>query len=183
IALTTLPNAGISFLSLLDSDVLLAYHDFSVGGLSGVRLENLAVPGGIILASFGASLLASGRIRLLCLGDNMALSLGVRVRALRLLCLVLASAAASAVVSFAGLLGFVGLVVPHIARKLAGEDTKYLLLHSALLGAILVLVADLLGRALFAPAEVPVGIIMAGIGAPFFFALLLKKRRSAHAEF
>lgn len=183
IALTTLLNAGISFLSLLDSDVLLAYHDFSVGGLSGVRLENLAAPGAIILASFAASLLASRRIRLLCLGDNMALSLGVRVRALRLLCLVLASAAASAVVSFAGLLGFVGLVVPHIARKLAGEDTKYLLLHSALLGAILVLAADLLGRVLFAPAEVPVGIIMAGIGAPFFLTLLLKKRRSAHAEF
>lgn len=182
IALTTLLNAGISFLSMMDSEILLAYHDFSTGGLSGIRLQSLVVPGIIILASLLVSLLVSRRIQLLCLGDTMALSLGVRVRALRMVCLVCASAAASAVVSFAGLLGFVGLVVPHIARRIVGENTKSLLLFSSLAGAVLVLVADLLGRVLFAPAEVPVGIVMAAIGAPFFFALLLKKGGDAHAK-
>ena len=181
IALTALLNAGISFLSLLDSDVLLAYHDFSVGGLASVRLQSLAVPGAIIALSFVSSLLVSRQIQLLCLGDSMALSLGVRVKTLRMLCLVCASAAASAVVSFAGLLGFVGLVVPHIARKLVGEDTKFLLIFAALLGAALVLLADLLGRVLLAPAEVPVGIIMAVLGAPFFFALLLRRGGKVHA--
>lgn len=182
IALTTLLNAGISFLSMMDSDILLAYHDFSTGGLSGIRQQSLAVPGAIILASLGVSLLASRRIQLLCLGDTMALSLGVRVKALRMVCLLCASAAASAVVSFAGLLGFVGLVVPHIARRIVGENTKSLLLFSSLAGAILVLMADLLGRVLFAPAEVPAGIVMAAIGAPFFFSLLLKKGGDAHAK-
>lgn len=128
IALTALLNAGISFLSMMDSEILLAYHDFSAGGLAGIRLQSLAVPGAIILASLAVSLLASRRIQLLCLGDTMALSLGVRVKALRMVCLVCASAAASAVVSFAGLLGFVGLVVPHIARRIVGEKTKSLLL-------------------------------------------------------
>ena len=182
IALTTLLNAGISFLSMMDSEILLAYHDFSTGGLSGIRLQSLVVPGIIILASLLVSLLVSRRIQLLCLGDTMALSLGVRVKALRMVCLVCASAAASAVVSFAGLLGFVGLVVPHIARRIVGENTKSLLLFSSLAGAALVLVADLLGRVLFAPAEVPVGIVMAAIGAPFFFALLLKEGGDAHAK-
>ena len=111
----------------------------------------------------------------------MAASLGVRVRYVRLICLVCASACAAAVVSFAGLLGFVGLIVPHIARKLCGDDTAPLLTVSALLGSILVLLADTLGRILIAPAQIPVGILMALIGVPFFFFLLLK-RRTVYAD-
>ena len=122
------------------------------------------------------SLAFSGRIQLLCLGDGMALSLGVRVKRVRMLCLVCASATAAAVVSFAGLLGFVGLIVPHISRKLAGARMAPLLAVSAVTGSILVLTADLLGRVAFAPSEVPVGIVMSLIGAPFFFILLLRRR-------
>ena len=106
----------------------------------------------------------------------MAASLGIQVKKLRMLCLILASATAAAVVSFAGLLGFVGLVVPHIARKLAGNHVKYLLLTSAFVGSTLVLAADWLGRVLFAPSELPVGIVMALVGAPFFFFLLLRRK-------
>ena len=109
----------------------------------------------------------------------MALSLGVRVKRLRMLCLVCASACAAAVVSFAGLLGFVGLIVPHISRRLAGTKTGPLLAVSAMTGSILVLTADLLGRVVFAPSEVPVGIVMAFIGAPFFFFLLLRRRKTS----
>ena len=103
----------------------------------------------------------------------------VRVRALRMLCLVCAAALAAAVVSFAGLLGFVGLVVPHIARKLVGERMRRLLAASALIGGTLVLSADLLGRVLLAPSELPVGVVMAAVGSPFFFVLLMKKRGAA----
>lgn len=176
IAVTAMLNAGISFFSLLDPDVLVSYNYFSVGGLSGVHLQELAVPAAIILAALLAALLLSRQIDILCLGDALASSLGVRVRRLRTLCLVLASASAAAVVSFAGLLGFVGLVAPHMARRLAGPGMKLLLPVAALLGAILVLAADLLGRILFAPSELPVGIVMALIGAPFFFWLLLRRR-------
>lgn len=177
IAVQALLSAGISFFSLLDTDVLVSYSAFSVGGLSNTDISLLWLPGGIILAVLFISLAFSGRIQLLCLGDSMALSLGVRVKGVRMLCLVCASASAAAVVSFAGLLGFVGLVVPHIARKLCGARTGPLLACSALTGSSLVLLADLTGRVAFAPSELPVGIVMAFIGAPFFFFLLLRRRR------
>lgn len=176
IAFTSVLNAGISLLSLLDSDVLTAYNAFSVGGLSGVKFEQLWLPAVIIFTCLILSLVLSRRIHLLCLGDSLAASLGVRVRALRLVCLLCASASAAAVVSFAGLLGFVGLVVPHIARRLAGQRTSHVLITSAFVGATLVILADLLGRVLLAPTEIPVGVIMALIGAPFFFILLLQRR-------
>jgi ABC-type enterochelin transport system permease subunit len=90
-----------------------------------------------------------------------------------------AAACAAAVVSFAGLLGFVGLVVPHMARALVGHQPKKLLPASAVLGAILVVLADLLGRVLFAPSELPVGILMSAIGAPYFLILLCRRKRHA----
>lgn len=177
IAVTSVLNAGISFISLLDADVLTSYNYFSIGGIAGVQIEKLVLPAVLIAVSLAVSLAASREIQLLCLGDSLAVSLGVRVKMLRMLCLVCASLAAAAVVSFAGLLGFVGLVVPHIARKLFGFNTRWQLLAAALLGGILVTLGDLLGRVLFAPSELPVGIMMALIGAPFFFALLMGKRR------
>ena len=107
----------------------------------------------------------------------MALSLGIQVKALRTTALILSSACAGAAVSFSGLLGFVGLMVPHAARKLTGSSkTGILIPVCLLLGGTLVVLADLLGRVLFAPSEIPAGIITALIGAPFFFALLLQRR-------
>lgn len=176
IAFTAVLNAGISFLSLLDSDVLTAYNYFSIGGVAGVRLESLLIPGIVIAATFAVSLSISRKINLLCLGDSMAMSLGVPVKAVRMGCLVLASASAAAAVSFAGLLGFVGLVVPHICRKLVGVESKNLLTASVFTGGIVVVLADLAGRVLFAPSELPVGIMMSVVGAPFFFGLLLQKK-------
>lgn len=175
--MTSILNAGISFISLLDADVLTMYNYFSIGGIAGVKPENLTVPAVIIAVSLLVSWAVSGKINLLCLGDSMAMSLGVRVRALRIVCFLCASASAAAVVSFAGLLGFVGLVVPHIARKAVGAETGRLLAASSLTGAVIVLLADLAGRVLFAPSELPVGIMMSVIGAPFFFLLLMRKRR------
>lgn len=176
IACTALLSAGISFLSMLYPDVFESYHYFSVGGFSGTPMEQLYLPAGIILVCFMLAMVFSRQINLLCLGDSMAASLGVRVKRLRMICLVLASASAASVVSYAGLLGFVGLVVPHIGRRLVGTDVRWLLPTSALLGASLVILSDMVGRVAFAPSEIPVGIIMALIGAPFFFVLLIKRR-------
>lgn len=177
VAVSTLLSAGISLLKLLYPDLAFAYNSFSTGGVSGVTFDDLAVPAVIILAVLTASALLSGRLNLLCLGDSIAQTLGVRVKMLRTLALILASASSAAAVSFAGLLGFVGLMVPHIARKLVGGgDVRKLIPVSGLLGAALVVLADLLGRVLFAPSEVPAGIITAFIGAPFFFVLLMQRR-------
>ena len=179
IAVTTLLNAGISFISYFDNDLLSSYNSFSVGGVSGVNILELKIPFVIIALSFVAAVLISSEADVLCLGDSLALSLGVNVKVVRTLCLVIASASAAAVVSFAGLLGFVGLVVPHIGKKLVGSSLKDLLIVSALVGGTLVAVADLVGRVIFAPSEIPVGIVMAFVGAPFLFYLLLRRKNNA----
>ena len=177
VAVSTLLSAGISLMKLIVPELSIAYTYFSVGGVSGVTFGDLTIPLLVIAGSFAAAMIVSSRLNLLCLGDSLARSLGVRVRIVRVLALVLASASAAAAVSFAGLLGFVGLMVPHIAGKLTGSaDARKLLPSAALLGAVLVILADLLGRVLFAPSEVPAGIITAFVGAPFFFVLLLQRR-------
>jgi len=182
VACTTLFQAVISFFSTLDTDVLSLYTAFSIGSLQGVSLEKILLPGVLVLACLAAALLLSGRIAVLSLGDAIAASLGVRVLRMRTVCLLLASMSAAAVVSYAGLLGFVGLVVPHITRKLAGYEIRHQLGVSALLGALLVMLSDLAGRVLFSPSEISVGILMALIGAPFFFVLLLKRKEFPDAD-
>ena len=176
VAVTAMLNAGISFLCLLYPDVLVSYNYFSVGGLSGIVPEELIVPAMMIFPCITLAIFFSRQMDTLYLGDSLAVSLGVNAKRLRIFALILASACAAAAVSFVGLLGFVGLVVPHIARKLVGQGMKFLVPVSAITGAILVLAADLVGRTLFAPTELPVGIVMALIGAPFFFWLLIRGR-------
>ena len=179
IAITTLFNAAISFLSLLDEGILAQYNHFTVGSLRAIRLGDLLVPGILIFVSFCAAMALSGRLSVLSLGDAAASALGVRVKGLRIAAMACAAACAAAVVSFAGLLGFVGLVVPHIARALTGEKPARLLPVAALSGGILVILADLLGRTLFAPSELPVGILMSLIGAPYFLILLIRRKHHA----
>lgn len=179
VAVTALLNSFISFLSYKDADILVSYNYFSVGGLSGVTTKELAVPFIIVAVSIITALFYSRETDTLMLGDGLALSLGTDVKKLRLICLVLSSACAGAVVSFAGLLGFVGLVVPHIARKLTSGRMAELIPVSVLSGAVLVLIADLAGRMIVAPSEVPVGIVMSFIGAPFFLWLIIRRRKNA----
>ena len=179
IAITTLFNAAISFLSLLDEGILAQYNHFTVGSLRGIHLGDLLVPGILIFVSFCAAMALSGRLSVLSLGDAAASALGIRVKSLRIASMACAAACAAAVVSFAGLLGFVGLVVPHIARALTGEKPARLLPVAALTGGILVILADLLGRTLFAPSELPVGILMSLIGAPYFLILLIRRKHHA----
>lgn len=175
IAITTLLNAAISFLSLLDEGVLAEYNHFTVGSLKAVRLQELWLPALLIAVAFCAALFLSPKVAVLCLGDEAASALGIRVRLVRLAAMACAAMSAAAVVSFAGLLGFVGLIIPHIARRLVGENPKKMLLAGALLGGILVVLADLLGRTLLVPSEIPVGILMSAIGAPYFLILLLRR--------
>ena len=110
------------------------------------------------------------------LGDEAAHSLGVNVRAVRLGMRAVAAVLAGAAVSFAGLVGFVGLVVPHLMRFFGGHDNRWVVPVSALAGAAFVVGCDLLARVLFAPYELPVGILLAFIGGPFFIYLILKNK-------
>ena len=173
--LTTILNSGISLTALINTDILATYNYFSVGGIGGISLDRLAVPAVFIAVSFAASVLLAPRIDALCLGDSLAASLGIRVARLRTVCLIAASASAAASVSFAGLLGFVGLIVPHMTKLLVGGGIRRRILASPFVGGSLVILADLLGRTVVAPTEIPVGIVMAAIGAPFFLILLLRR--------
>jgi iron complex transport system permease protein len=177
IAFSAILSAGISLLSLLDADVLVNYNAFSVGSLAGSKADELILPAILIMLALGAAIFAAKKINILALGAPIATSLGVRVKALRIFCMLLASAAAGAAVSAVGLLGFVGLMSPHIARALVGADARRLIPCTALVGANLVLAADLCGRVIFAPGEMPVGVLMALLGAPFFLTILLKGGR------
>ncbi|MFD2609209.1 FecCD family ABC transporter permease [Deinococcus taklimakanensis] len=123
-----------------------------------------------------ASLLLSRTLDVLNLGEDLATSLGTRVNAARLLCLTVAVALAGAAVTGAGVLGFVGLLAPHLARLLVGGRHARLLPVAMLLGALLVLAADTLGRVLLPPLEVPAGIFTTLVGAPYFLYLLRKTK-------
>ena len=125
---------------------------------------------GLVLAILGA-----GYLNILQLGDDVAKGLGVNVELVRILLTATAALLAASAVSVAGLLGFVGLVVPHTVRLLIGSDYRFLIPCSALLGIATVTYSDTLARMAFAPLELPVGIFMAALGAPFFLFLLRKE--------
>ena len=180
IACTSLFGAGVSFFTVLDTDVLSAYSAFSVGGLAGVMLPELMLPAVLTLIALIGSLLLLRPLSALAIGDASAAALGIRVHTVRTLAVLLAAMAAGAAISFAGLLGFVGLAVPHISRRLLGDGLRREIIFAPILGATLLLLADLLARTLFSPSDIPVGILTAALGAPFFLMLLLG-RRGSHA--
>jgi len=137
----------------------------------------------VSLAAFLPALSLSGELDVLMLGEETARSLGLPARPLRLILLTLAAALAGAAVSFAGLLGFVGLIAPHMTRCLTGEDSSArLLLASALGGASLLTICDVGARTLFAPYELPVGVVLSLLGGPFFIWLLARQRRGGQRK-
>ena len=176
IAVSSLFSAGISFLSIKYPDVLGNYASFSVGGFSGVYIEELTLPAITIVLFTALAACLSKPLNSLCLGDSMARGLGTNVTLIRTLSVIAAAALSAAAVSFAGLIGFVGLIVPNLARRIVGGDIRRLLPVSALLGALILTLSDLVGRIIIAPSEVPSGIIMSCLGVPFFIFLLLKRR-------
>ena len=123
-------------------------------------------------------LLLTNELDVLSLGDDTAHALGLRVASMRNLMLSLAALLAGASVSFAGILSFVGLIVPHMARRMTGNESGRLIPFCALLGGGFVTICDLAARLIFAPYELPTGILMSFLGGPFFVWLLLKRKES-----
>ncbi|QLE58588.1 iron ABC transporter permease [Nostoc sp. TCL26-01] len=123
------------------------------------------------------ALILARHLNALNLGDDIAKGLGTRVEWQRSLLVLVGVALAGAGVATAGMIGFVGLIAPHLGRQLVGTNHQGLIPTAALLGGILVVVADLLGRTLFAPIEIPCGVVTAAIGAPYFLYLLIRNRR------
>lgn len=176
ITVSSFLNAGINTIKLINTDITLNITSFLMGTLSGLTFNKIALPAIGIIAAVLVSFILAKPLNILSLCDDYARSLGLNVPLTRFFLLVLSSIMAGLVVSFAGLLSFIGLIVPHICRTLFGSDARYLLPTSALLGASFVLICDIIGRLIAAPYELPAGIIMAFIGGPFFMYLLLKKK-------
>ena len=176
VAISSILSAAIDAVSILFPEAALGANAFMVGRLAGVTLEMLRLPALLTLLASGAALALSYELDLLALGDEVAQSVGLSTRLARSALLTLAAVLCGAAVSFAGLVGFVGLLVPHAARFLVGTRHRDLILVSMLLGALLVTVCDLLGRVIFAPFELPVGILLSLLGGPFFLWLLFRQR-------
>jgi len=164
----TIVLAGITvstFLGAITDTVLTLVPDaavsrtaFMIGGFSGVTMDKLTFASWFIILGLTVTMFASYDMKVLALGDETAKSLGINVTLLRYGLLIIAALLAGSAISFTGLIGFVGLIVPHAARFLMGSNDKYLTLVCALLGSIFTLYCDILARILFAPFEIPVGI-------------------------
>jgi iron complex transport system permease protein len=177
IAIGALCNAGIGFLVFLADDRQLRDITFwllgSLGGATWAKVWALVPFMLLMLASL--PFIARG-LDLIVLGEAEAFYMGVSVERLKRICIVLVACTTGAAVSIAGVIGFVGIVVPHLLRLVIGPGHRLLLPSAAILGAILLLVADTFARIIAAPAELPIGIVTAAIGAPFFLSLLLRQR-------
>ena len=155
-------------------DAAIMRNDFKIGDFSSVTYAKILPTAVVIFISVAVLTTLSNELDLLTLGDENAKGLGLNTSAARVIFLMLSALLAGAAVSVCGLLSFVGLLVPHTVRRLATSESKHLLPLCALLGAGFVSLCDTLARVVFAPYELPVGIIMAFLGAPFFIFILVK---------
>ncbi len=176
VAVSSMFTAGINTVKTFFPDTLYNGSTFLIGGFSGVSLRDITPAWAVVLFGLLAAFLFARQTDVLCLGEETAKSLGLPVGAVRFGLILTACLLAGCAVSFSGLLSFVGLIVPHIARRIFGTSHRLLIPVSAFLGAGFVTLCDLLSRLLFAPYEIPVGILLSLIGGPFFLILLLHGR-------
>jgi iron complex transport system permease protein len=181
VALSALLHAATSALMILYSDELQITFTWLIGGLSNRGWPYVFTILPYCIFGLTVAVAISPKVNLFALGDEISSSLGLSVGAYRVIIIILAALLAGSAVSVAGTIGFVGLIAPHLARLLVGNDYRYLLPLSAILGALLLVLADTCARTIFQPVELPVGILTAALGAPFFFYLIYRKRASHEA--
>lgn len=175
VAVSSLFSAGTNGLMTFFPDRVHGVLGFMVGGLSAITWIDVRMILPCALLGILLILFLPDKLNILMLGDEVSIGLGIDVEKTRFIFIIISSLLAGSAVSVVGLLGFVGLIVPHMARLFIGSDYRYLFPGSIFFGASMVMICDTLSRVIFAPAEIPVGIIMSGLGAPFFLYLLRKK--------
>lgn len=178
VTVSSILTACMNTLKLLFPDAAVGSTAFLLGTLSGVTTAQVQRALPWLAAGFVLAALLAADLNVLQLGEDMAAGLGLPVARVRFAALLTAALLAGAAVSFAGLVGFVGLLAPHIARRLVGGDNRRLLPVTALASADLMLLCDVAARVLFAPFELPVGVLLSLVGGPFFLFLLLRRKRS-----
>ncbi|OXX40066.1 iron ABC transporter permease, partial [Vibrio sp. V17_P4S1T151] len=177
VAISALSGAGIGYLNYVADDQMLRDLSlWSMGSLAGANWQNIllcAVTLLLLLVCFSRQAMA---LNALLLGESEARHLGISVQRLKRSMILLSALGVGVTVSAVGMIGFIGLVIPHLGRMLVGPDHRSLIPISALLGALLLTVADMFARIAVAPAELPVGIVTALVGAPFFLYLLFQQK-------
>jgi cobalamin transport system permease protein len=181
VALSSFFGALVSLLIISSDEKVFSILGWLMGSLSGRGWPVLGTTTPMVLAGTLALWLQSRALDSLAFGEETAASLGLRLGRLRVVVVVAASLATAAGVAAGGIIGFVGLVAPHVARLLVGARHALLIPASALLGALLLVLADDLARTIAAPNELPVGVMTALLGSPFFLALLNTQGRQMAA--
>ena len=183
VAVSSLMNAASDTVITLFPDVLTGFSSFRAGSVSGLSLSEISPAWIYILVGIFGAFLLSHDLDILSLGDKTAQSLGLNVSLVRFIFLAIAALLAGAAVSFSGLIGFVGLIVPHIVRRLSGtSENRIIIPLCAIFGGAFVNVCDIASRTIFAPYELPLGICISYIGAPFFIYLLIRKKGGKHGD-
>ncbi len=182
IAVNAVASAGLAFLLFLgDQQAREEIVFWQLGSLNGSRWEQVGVAAPFMVVGLVAAMAMSRRLDLLALGDRAARHVGVDVERLRMGAIVVVALLTAAAVAFCGIIAFVGLVVPHLVRLLAGPGHRLLVPASALGGALLLVVADLGALTLVAYADLPIGMLTSLVGGPFFFWLIRRARRTSGA--
>ena len=177
IALGALAGALSGLLIYIADDAQLRDLTFwGLGSLAGATWPKLLTGAPIILAALIAAPFLARGLNGLALGEAPAFHIGIPVQRVKNIAILSVAAGTGAAVALSGGIGFVGIVVPHLLRLVSGPDHRYLLVNSALLGAALLLAADVISRTIIAPAELPIGIVTAVLGGPFFLWILLRQR-------
>lgn len=177
ITISSILTAGMNTIKTLFPDSIYNANSFLIGGFSGVTYSNIGYTWILIVCGIIMALLLAKDIDVLMMGEDTAKSLGMNVKLLRFILIIDASVLAGCAVSFSGLLGFVGLIIPHMIRRLVGTEHRLVIFVSIFMGAAFVLICDLLSRIVAAPYELPVGIILSFVGGPFFLYLILDRRK------
>lgn len=175
VALSSVLTAVNNILIIRYPNVLEGLSGFMVGGLSARSWPQVRMVTPYFLVGTVLALLCANKLNVIMMGDELATSLGVDVDRVRMALIAISSLLTASAVSVAGLISFVGLCVPHIMRLYIGSDYRYLMPASALGGALILTLCDTVGRVILRPSEIPVGIIMALLGAPFFLWMLRRK--------
>jgi iron complex transport system permease protein len=179
VALNAIANSGIGLMSFYATDAQLRSVVFwLLGGLGGSTWRIVGATAPFVIGGCIALMFTRRALNLMILGEREAFHLGLSTERVRVVVIMLAALVSGATVAAAGIVGFVGLMVPHLMRLLLGPDNRTLLPASALGGAILVLLADLIARSILSPLEIPLGIVTAMIGGPYFLWLLHYTRRT-----
>lgn len=175
-ALGTLYSAFTSIILATDGNKLQSMYMWMLGSFSGrgwIEIKFLIIP---FVLSILFMMMLSSKLDLLVGGEISAMSLGLNVNLIRIFVIIISSLACSVSVCAGGTIGFVGLIAPHICRKIIGVKLTVLLPYSMIMGAVIMLVSDIISRTVIAPGEIPVGTITSLLGVPFFISLLLSKR-------